>query len=81
MALQGSAVRIRLAPLVGEPNKSVTRKAFGSSEQFLKVFCAVNKHQNHGPLRVVWVNKKAGAAEYLCPCDHQTKSLCGVLVR
>jgi hypothetical protein len=46
MALQGSAVRIRLAPLVGEPSKFITRKAFGSSEQFLKVFCAANTHKS-----------------------------------
>jgi hypothetical protein len=80
MALQGSAVRIRLAPLVGEPSKSVTKKAFGNSEQFLRVFCAVNQHRNHGLLRIVWVDKKVGAVEYLCLCDRQTKSLRGVLV-
>jgi hypothetical protein len=60
MALQGSAVRIRLAPLVGEPIKSVTKKAFGNSEQFLRVLCAVNRHRNHGLSRVVWVDRKAG---------------------
>jgi hypothetical protein len=48
MALQGSAVRIRLAPLVGEPSKSVTKKAFGNSEQFLKVFYAVSGHKSSG---------------------------------
>jgi integrase len=44
MALRGSAVRIRLAPSVGEP---LTDKAFGSNKQFLKVVFAVNKkHEN-----------------------------------
>jgi hypothetical protein len=47
MALQGSAVRIRLAPLVGKVSKSFTKKAFGNPEQFLEVFFAINKHQDN----------------------------------
>jgi hypothetical protein len=52
MALQGLAVRIRLAPFVGEPSKSIARKAFGNSKRFLEVFYAVNKQQNYGWLAI-----------------------------
>jgi hypothetical protein len=53
MALQGSAVRIRLAPLIGEPSKFITRKAFGNSERFLKVFCVVNKYNFWADIRML----------------------------